>query len=149
MATTPVAPPSTQAVIGRRIGAALLDIIVLAAAFVGVAALLGDVSTSNSSFSISLHGGGALLYFLLVYAYYFAGEAFWNGQTLGKRMVGVRVVRLDGTAPSAGQIAARTILRVIDGLPVLYLVGFVTVLATGPRAQRVGDLAAGTFVVSA
>jgi uncharacterized RDD family membrane protein YckC len=47
-------------------------------------------------------------------------------------------------------VLARTVLRIVDALPIFYIVGLITVLATGRgRRQRVGDLAAGTLVVSA
>ena len=48
--------------------------------------------------------------------------------------------------PAPGSVGLRTVLRVVDGLPFLYLVGFVAMLATGARRQRLGDLAARTLV---
>jgi uncharacterized RDD family membrane protein YckC len=96
--------------------------------------------------SVSLYGAWAVLYLVLLPVYYFAGEAA-AGQTIGKALLGLRVLRKDGRRPSGGQIAGRTLFRLIDGLPVLYLAGFITVLATGRRRrQRLGDLAAGTIV---
>ena len=56
-------------------------------------------------------------------------------------------MRTDGSRPGAGQIATRTVLRLIDGI-FFYLVGFVAILATGHRRQRLGDLAAKTTVVA-
>ncbi|WCB96904.1 hypothetical protein DSM104299_05674 [Baekduia alba] len=61
-------------------------------------------------------------------------------------MLGLRVVRADdGGKPTARAILVRNTLRLVDGLPILYLVGFITMLAT-PTRQRVGDLAASTVV---
>ena len=72
----------------------------------------------------------------------------WLGwELVGKVALGLRVVRTDGSKPSGGSVAVRTLLRLIDGLPFLYLVGVVCILATGQRRQRVGDLAADTTVV--
>ena len=79
--------------------------------------------------------------------YYFACES-GGGQTLGKKVMRIRVVRTDGGDASMGQIAVRTVLRLIDGL-FLYLVGLIVMLATGKRRGRLGDLAGDTMVVSA
>ena len=57
----------------------------------------------------------------------------------------LRVVRADGRPAGMGEVAVRTVLRVIDN----YLVGLIVMLATGERRQRIGDLAAGTIVVDA
>ncbi len=82
---------------------------------------------------------------VLVLLYYFALEAT-TGKTAGKALLGVTVRTTDGSRPSAGVIAIRTLLRVVDWLPFLYIVGFVSVLATGRRRMRLGDLAAKTVV---
>jgi hypothetical protein len=79
--------------------------------------------------------------------YYFACES-GGGQTLGKRLMKIRVVGLDGKPAGMGDIAVRTVLRLIDGL-FLYLVGLIVMLVTGERRGRLGDLAAGTMIVSA
>jgi uncharacterized RDD family membrane protein YckC len=135
-------------VLGRRIAAALVDILLMAILFVVLGLLIGDSETDDGSASINLEGGAAVLYFALVLLYYGVTEAT-TGQTLGKRLLGVRVVKVDGSRPSAGAIAGRTLLRIVDGIPFAYLLGFVVVLATGRRRQRIGDLAAGTTVVAA
>jgi uncharacterized RDD family membrane protein YckC len=134
-------------VLGRRIVAALIDLLVLVVLFIVLATLIGDTEASDGSASANLDGGPALLFFALSLLYYGVLEAT-TGQTLGKRLLGIRVARLDGSAPSAGHIAARTVLRVVDGI-LFYLVGLIAVLATGQKRQRIGDLAAGTTVVSA
>lgn len=141
-------PASTDPtdVLGRRVGAALLDIVVLGVLFVILGLLIGDTNTEGSSASVNLSGGPALLFFALSLLYYFIPEAT-SGRTLGKRLLGLRVVREDGGAAGAGAVAGRTLLRVVDSLPLFYLVGFVAILATGKRRARIGDLAAGTRVV--
>ena len=68
---------------------------------------------------------------------------------MGKLLVGLRVVRAGGGRPSVWKVATRTVLRVVDWLPLLYLVGFIAMLATGARRQRLGDLAAGTGIARA
>jgi uncharacterized RDD family membrane protein YckC len=135
-------------VIGRRIGAALLDLLVLAVVFTAVGIATGGASSGDGHVDVQTGTGGTLLFLALALAYYVAFEAT-SGQTLGKRALGVRVVRRGGGPAGLGPVIARTLLRVVDGLPFLYLVGFVCMLATGGRAQRLGDIAAGTQVVRA
>ena len=135
-------------VLGRRIGAALVDILLLTVLFVVVAVVAGQTETSGSSASARLGTGATVAFAVLGLLYYGLAEAL-SGQTLGKRLLGIRVARLDGTPAGVGAIAIRTVLRIVDNLPLAYLLGFVVVLVTGQRRQRVGDLAAGTTVVSA
>jgi uncharacterized RDD family membrane protein YckC len=85
--------------------------------------------------------------FLLVsgvgsFIYYGASELFLRGQTVGKRMSGIRVVRLDGFALDPGGIFVRNIFRAIDHLPPLWLVPLIS-----KKSQRLGDMVAGTVVV--
>lgn len=137
-----------QTDLGRRIGAALIDMALLALLFVLLAATIGESDTEGSSVSLNLDGGPALLYFALAFSYYIACEAT-VGQTLGKLLLRMRVVAEGGAKPSLGQVVARNLMRVIDALPLFYLVGFVTALATGEKGQRVGDIVAKTYVVKA
>jgi uncharacterized RDD family membrane protein YckC len=138
--------PAASTSVGRRIAAGFIDVIVLGAVFVVLALTIGDSDTSGSSISLHLNGGPALVWFALIAAYYFFPE-WWAGMTLGKAVVGLHVVRADdGGAPGPGAIAARTILRVVDGLPFLYGLGLLVVLVS-PQRQRIGDLAGRTKVV--
>lgn len=133
-------------VVGRRIGAGLIDLLVILALGVVLALLIGTTETGGGNVTIRLEGAEALVWIALALAYYGVSEAA-TGQTIGKRLLSVRVARLDGGRPSNGQILTRTILRLIDGIA-FYLVGLIAVLATGQRRQRLGDLAAKTTVVS-
>jgi len=80
----------------------------------------------------------------LVYATVF--EWFWRGQTVGKRLLGLRVVDAGGLRLEPAQVIVRNLLRVVDTLPLFYLVGGVTCVLNRHR-QRVGDIAAGTIVI--
>ena len=143
-----VGPDSDAAeVVGRRIGAALLDLVLLAIAFVIAGVLSGGGDTSDGRASVNLEGAAALAYFAIVIGYYIGTEVAW-GATVGKRMLGLRVVlREGGGRPGTGQIVVRNLLRIVDSLPFLYLLGLVVMLVT-PGKQRIGDLAAGTTVVA-
>lgn len=133
---------------GRRIAAALVDVALLTGLFLILGLTVGN-ATLGGGFSVSLSAGWSGLYLALLLVYYFALEAS-IGQTVGKCLLGLRVVRRDGGRPSAWAIAGRTLLRLIDWLPALYLVGFITMLATGRgRRQRLGDLAARTAIARA
>jgi len=134
--------------LGRRIGAAVADLLILAVVFILVGMVSGGASAREARFSVQLNTASALVFGLILLAYHFVGEAA-RGQTPGKQLAGVRVVGLDGMPAGAGAIAIRTLLRIVDSLPVLYLLGLVVVLATGQRRQRIGDLAARTQVVRA
>lgn len=70
----------------------------------------------------------------------------FSGQTLGKRLLRLRVVDEQGLPLRFPQLAMRNLLRVVDALPLLYLLGGIC-LVLSPRLQRLGDLAAGTLVV--
>ncbi len=86
-------------------------------------------------------------YFLILainLSYHFVMETAC-GQTFGKRWKRLRVVKCDGAPAGASAIAARTVFRIIDA-QFIYLVGLITMVITGKRRQRLGDLAAGTIV---
>lgn len=89
----------------------------------------------------------ALLALFSIFYGYFAGfEAFWHGQTPGKRLVGLRVLSVTGRPIRLDEALIRNVVRVVDQLPGVYAVGIVTMLISS-RSQRLGDLAAGTVVV--
>jgi uncharacterized RDD family membrane protein YckC len=156
-------PVRGQGLVGPRIAAALVDVALLAGLFVIEGLAVGGAPVPTPGvFStgvgvvyaapwrlrlgeVTVAGWWLALYLAAVLVYYFAFEAA-TGRTPGKRLLGLRVVHCDGTRPSPRAIAARTLLRLVDWLPLLYLAGFVTMLATGQRRQRLGDLAARTQV---
>lgn len=85
-------------------------------------------------------------YFLFSESYWIVSEWLWGGQTLGKRLLRLRVVDARGLRLTFTQVVLRNLLRFVDGLPLLYLVGGVATLL-GRRGQRLGDLAADTLVI--
>ncbi len=97
---------------------------------------------------VGLAGNGMalLLIFALMWAYSVLCEVLWSGQTPGKRALGLRVVRADGTPVSWLPSVVRNLLRVVDILPGVYGVGLVSTLID-PHARRLGDILAGTMVV--
>ncbi len=99
-----------------------------------------------SLFGVAGNGLVLLLIFVLMWAYSVACEVWWNGQTLGKRALGLRVVNADGTPVTWLPSVVRNLLRVVDLLPGVYGVGLVSTLID-PSARRVGDIVAGTLVI--
>ena len=79
-------------------------------------------------------------------AYWIVVEMVTDGQSIGKRMAGLRVIRDDGTPISFWDSAIRNLVRLIDFLPASYFIGIISVWVSG-RCKRLGDYAAGTVVV--
>jgi uncharacterized RDD family membrane protein YckC len=126
----------------RRLPALIIDLMVLGA--------LQAVLTLATALAIGWFSGGAAAFLILVmsfslqWGYGIVLETFFNGQTLGKYLTGLRVLSLDGRPIDGMQATIRNVLRAADlWLP---LAGLVTMAATA-RFQRLGDLVAGTMVV--
>jgi uncharacterized RDD family membrane protein YckC len=85
-------------------------------------------------------------YFAVSIGYSILLEWIWRGQTLGKRVLNIRVIDADGYRLRPAQIVIRNLLRVVDLLPALYAVGGVSCLVS-KKYQRIGDFAANTIVV--
>lgn len=133
-------------VLGRRIGAAIIDLGIIFLLMLLVGGLIGNEPAPGAPDSARFGALDRLLILGLAFGYYWGTETLW-AQTLGKRVLDIRVVRVDGTKAGAGAVFVRTLLRIVDSIPGFYLVGLIAVLATGPRRQRLGDLAAKTRVV--
>jgi uncharacterized RDD family membrane protein YckC len=87
-----------------------------------------------------------LVYFVVQIGYGLFCEWLWRGQTLGKRLLRLRVVDAYGMRLQFSQIVIRNLLRFVDMLPAFYLVGGIATLINS-RTQRLGDLAANTVVI--
>jgi uncharacterized RDD family membrane protein YckC len=96
----------------------------------------------------SISGGWfmLILIFALNWFYYTGFEIFWRGQSLGKRFMGIRVVRSDGSPVNPGASFLRNLLRFADSFMFLYLIAAVCMLAS-PAFRRIGDWVADTIVV--
>lgn len=125
-------------VIWRRALALIIDIILLGI----TTAIIGGILLGAR-----LAPFASLLALLISFGYYIYLEGKY-GQTIGKMALDIVVVTEDGDSIDFKPAAIRTILRIIDALPFLYLVGFILVLVTD-RKQRLGDLVADTVVVRA
>lgn len=136
---------------GSRCLAATVDTLLLlllqaalGAVIVGIGTLLSDPGGGPLS-NLLLAVWGALA-FALTWGFYMAFELLWSGQTPGKRLFGLRVVREGGRPLDASAAAIRNLIRAVDLLPFAYGLGVLTMIADR-HARRLGDLAAGTLVV--
>lgn len=93
-----------------------------------------------------VNGVSIALHFFVVLTYGMFLEWFWRGQTVGKRVMRLRVKDERGLKLRFDQVVLRNLLRVVDMLPLLYLVGGLVCLFSRHN-QRLGDIAAGTVVV--
>ena len=134
--------------IGTRFLAALIDLII----YLLVSLALSIAYSRSQQYITDEHVGSVItaIYigftFGLYWAYYILFEIVWAGQSPGKRLIHIRVVRMDGTPASAVQIVIRNIARLVDMFPGFYAIGFAVMFASG-QSRRLGDFAAGTLVV--
>ncbi len=142
----------------RRLPAYVMDVLIRVAVLVGLG-MLAQV------LSIGLGAGSLAIWILaeFVLSWFYGGlfEAYWNGQTPGKRLMGIRVLSATGRPVNAYQAILRNIMRTVDlgpmisgeilGLPPVPLIPTcvlgLAVMAANRRFQRLGDLASRTMVV--
>lgn len=128
--------------LSTRIGSFLIDTLIIAAYVIAIFYITSALSLSGGN-----QWAVMMLFGLPVFFYYLFFEAFWNGQTPGKRLNQIRVVKIDGSKPTFGSYLIRWMLRVIDISLASGSVALLTILLNG-KGQRLGDLAAGTTVIS-
>ncbi|MGH2683446.1 MAG: RDD family protein [Actinomycetota bacterium] len=127
--------------LGSRMIAWLLDSLIQAAIVIPVIIgfALADLAGTVEVVVLSL------LLFFIIWGYYPLFEWLWRGRTPGKRVQGLRVVRTDGQPAGGAAILVRNLIRIVDVVAFPFL-AVIAMLVTH-RAQRLGDLAAGTMVV--
>ena len=131
--------------LGTRGIAQILDLLIVTGLMISVGFLAAGAAgfTQSSTLAILVFAFGA---FFVVFGYFWASEALFSGQTLGKRAFRLRVVGDRGEPLTWMQAGIRNVVRIVDFLPYGYGVGVVVLFANG-RGKRLGDLAAGTIVV--
>ncbi|MCB1221316.1 MAG: RDD family protein [Planctomycetales bacterium] len=113
---------------------------------VGIGTLGSAGASGNTGLVIAFVLIAILLLILLYPAYHIIFESIWNGQTPGKRMTGIRVVRRGGLPLTPQSIWMRNLMRLVDMLPSNQFTGLVSFFVSASQ-QRVGDLVADTVVV--
>jgi uncharacterized RDD family membrane protein YckC len=115
----------------------------------GVSGAVGAALNTIGWMSVDVARALVILAYAVVsvsYAMYF--EWYWRGQTIGKRAMGIRVIDASGLHLQPYQVVIRNIMRYVDALPLMYLVGGAASVFSG-KSQRLGDLAAHTVVIRA
>ncbi len=127
--------------VGDRIVAYLIDILIYSAYWI-LAILVFKVTKVIESGSMVLF----LLILMPILLYQLLCEIFLNGQSIGKRAKGIRVISLDGNQPHIGQYLIRWLFRLLDTMMSYGLLAVIMISLTD-KTQRLGDLLAGTTVV--
>lgn len=128
--------------VGRRIAASLIDLVII----------IGYVIAVSMSYSLAkdgIGGYGSYLFYIVFFPVAFYDllcETLMDGQSFGKKSLGIKVVKLDGTQPTFVSYFLRWILRIIDVVVCYGVVAAITVLVNS-KGQRLGDLAANTTVI--
>lgn len=130
---------------GQRGTALLIDFVIQVSIIFGIVVVAGLTAAV-----IDAGAGAGLLYLALFVVQWLYGvlfETIFNGQTPGKRLLDLRVVRVDGSPARFPDFLLRNLVRAADFLPLGYATG-VFVMAVDPRFRRLGDLVAGTVVIT-
>jgi uncharacterized RDD family membrane protein YckC len=140
--------------VGLRILAGLLDIIFVYAYYFLIVFIFmyainkhkysGDYDTEDNYNEIMI--GIAILCLLPALLYHLLCETFLNGQSFGKKIMKIKVVKIDGTQPNFGSYLVRSMFRLIDVSLISPIVALITV-AVSKNSQRFGDMVAGTTVI--
>ena len=127
--------------IGSRAAALFVDTLLLAlvSVLLVVPALIREWDTFLLVIVVVFAAFSSMGYFMLF-------ELLLKGQTPGKRLAKIRVVKTNGSPATAGAIVMRNLLRIIDQLPMFYLIGIISAFVN-THERRIGDLIAGTMVV--
>lgn len=132
------------ATVGDRIFAYLIDMLIIATVHTFLASLFISI------FSIEDEGMYAFIYgflpFFELIFYHFFMELLVNGQSFGKKAMGIQVVRMDGQQPTIGDFLLRSVFLIVD---VIFSFGIIAVLliVSSDRRQRLGDLTANTTII--
>ncbi len=141
--------------VGSRLAASFLDLLLIVGGYLGVLLVLFliqalvqqtglEVLNGIPDFVFGLMIGGLLL---LLPLYFILFHIAWNGQTPGKRSLGIRVVASDGAPATSMQLVLRGLLWPVDALLFLPAPLGLMMIAATPRCRRLGDMAAGTLVL--
>ena len=130
------------ATVGVRIGAFIIDLVAILASYFLLVYVLESLDAPIGGYQVIWLG--LIFYFVL---YFFFWEMLSRGQTAGKKLLNLRVLRLDGQEPTPADFLIRAIFLLID---VVFSLGTLAVLltVTGRQNQRLGDLVARTVVIN-
>lgn len=130
---------------GHRIGAAIIDLLIMVGYAFAAFTLLTALTTSVNDGLLSALFIGA---YIPLFLYGVLCESILDGQTFGKKAVKIKVVKMDGTQPGISSYLLRWLIGLIEKNPFIFMgaISIIVILLNG-KGQRLGDLAAGTTVV--
>lgn len=142
----------TAASVGDRMLASLIDYIVkIAYCFMIWYLFFYWLNLDNTIDNMDNWSGFAIiiLLFFPVLIYSLVLESLWEGQTIGKKIIKTKVVKLDGYQASFGDYLMRWLFRILENNPTLLfgIIGIIA-MASSSKIQRLGDMASGTAVIS-
>ena len=140
--------------LGSRAAALMIDQIILGILNILIVGILFFATTGNTGpfgwylFDVNstLWGLAIIALFVLNWGYFFTLEYFWGGKTVGKHLLGIRVIQENGHSVTLLSCFIRNLLRIIDMLPASYFIGMIMIFLHS-KHKRVGDIVAGTIVV--
>ncbi len=135
--------------VGERLLAAVLDIVIMLAYMYVAFSIMDAFGIRKSNFDYWSYMAIVGLFLIPIFLYTITSEIFFAGQTLGKKVLKIRVIKIDGYSASFSDFFVRWIFRIIDiwlffSMPVI---GLITVI-TSKNSQRFGGMASGTAVIS-
>ena len=126
----------------------LIDVMIQACIVVGAVIIAAFAAVGGGDLINGMSEGAMLLLlFALQWGYYALFESLWSGRTPGKRAMRIRVVREGGHPLTVRDALLRNLLRAADWMPAMYSLGLL-VMASDTRFRRLGDMVAGTIVVT-
>ncbi|AST91530.1 RDD family protein [Sutcliffiella cohnii] len=135
--------------LGSRAAAFLIDQAIITITYLLLFLLFYFIDESISIFA----DGSSILFaviiisiFVIQWGYFFVLEFFYGGRTIGKKLIGIRVIQENGHSLTLLSSIIRNLLRIIDALPTSYFIGMIMVFFHS-KHKRVGDIVAGTIVV--
>ncbi|PAV28449.1 hypothetical protein CIL05_16040 [Virgibacillus profundi] len=135
--------------LGSRAAAMIIDQVILTLTQIALVLLL-IFTTSANMWQMMEYGWMiaivVIVLFALNWGYFFVGEYFFNGKTIGKNIIGIRVIQENGHSITLLSAIIRNLLRIVDMLPTSYFLGIILVFLHS-KHKRLGDMAAGTIVV--
>lgn len=139
----------TAASVGDRIFAQLLDILVMIAYVVVIVFFLditGLTTTIEAMDNWSIMAVYGIIYSPIMF-YTIVQESLWEGQTIGKRIMKTKVIKLDGYQAGFGDYLVRWLFRLVEVFIGNGIIGLIAIIAS-QKNQRLGDMAAGTAVIT-
>lgn len=139
----------TAATIGQRILAFGTDLLIMIAYMIIIVMLINYSGLGDAMGKMDGWSAGAIIIILFIPITFYSifWESLFEGQTLGKRLLKIKVVKIDGYQASFGDYFIRWLFRLVDIVFSSGTVGFISIVVS-EKSQRLGDMAAGTALIS-